>query len=161
MTDRDGRLAIGELAARSGLAPSALRYYEELGLIHSERTAGNQRRYPRTALRRVAFVRAAQRVGLSLEEARAALDRLPVDRAPSAAEWNAVARTWQRRIDRQIEDLERLRQRLTGCIGCGCLSLRKCGLYNPGDAAGAHGPGARYLLEEEYPEPEGVGRAAS
>lgn len=161
MTDRDGRLAIGELAARSGLAPSALRYYEELGLIHSERTAGNQRRYPRTTLRRVAFVRAAQRVGLSLEEARAALDRLPVDRAPSATEWNAVARTWQRRIDRQIEDLERLRQRLTGCIGCGCLSLRKCGLYNPDDAAAARGPGARYLLEEERPQPEEARGAVS
>ncbi|PJE99779.1 redox-sensitive transcriptional activator SoxR [Streptomyces carminius] len=154
MTDRDGRLSIGELAARSGLAPSALRYYEELGLIHSERTSGNQRRYPRTALRRVAFVRAAQRVGLSLEEARAALDRLPVDRAPSAAEWNAVARTWQRRIDRRIAELERLRERLTGCIGCGCLSLRKCGLYNPSDIAGTHGPGARYLVEEDRPEPE-------
>jgi MerR family redox-sensitive transcriptional activator SoxR len=148
MTDRDGRLAIGELAARSGLAPSALRYYEELGLIHSERTTGNQRRYPRTALRRVAFVRAAQRVGLSLEEARAALDRLPVERAPSATEWNAVARTWQRRIDERIAGLERLKERLTGCIGCGCLSLRKCGLYNPDDAAGSYGPGARYLMEE-------------
>ncbi|MTE21757.1 redox-sensitive transcriptional activator SoxR [Streptomyces sp. TRM43335] len=153
MTDRDGRLTIGELAARSGLAPSALRYYEQMGLIHSERTTGNQRRYARPTLRRVAFVRAAQRVGLSLEEARAALDRLPADRAPKAAEWNTVARTWQRRIDRQIADLERLKERLTGCIGCGCLSLRKCSLYNPGDVAGTHGSGARYLLEEEKPEP--------
>lgn len=152
MTDRDGRLAIGELAARSGLAPSALRYYEEMGLIHSERTTGNQRRYPRTALRRVAFVRAAQRVGLSLEEARAALDRLPVDRAPSATEWNTVARTWQRRIDARIGELERLKERLTGCIGCGCLSLRKCGLYNPDDVAGSQGPGARYLEGDALPE---------
>ncbi|MEE1942117.1 redox-sensitive transcriptional activator SoxR [Streptomyces sp. TRM 70361] len=154
MTDRDGRLSIGELAARSGLAPSALRYYEELGLIHSERTSGNQRRYPRTTLRRVAFVRAAQRVGLSLEEAGAALDRLPVDRAPTAGEWNAVARTWQRRIDRRIAELERLKERLTGCIGCGCLSLRRCALSNPRDVAGTHGPGARYLVEEDRPEPE-------
>lgn len=152
MTHRDGRLAIGELAARSGLAPSALRYYEEMGLIHSERTTGNQRRYPRTALRRVAFVRAAQQVGLSLEEVRAALDRLPVDRAPSATEWNTVARTWQRRIDARIGELERLKERLTGCIGCGCLSLRKCRLYNPGDAAGSQGPGARYLEGDPLPE---------
>ncbi|MCI0385466.1 redox-sensitive transcriptional activator SoxR [Streptomyces sp. CNQ085] len=152
MTDRDGRLAIGELAARSGLAPSALRYYEEMGLIHSERTTGNQRRYPRTALRRVAFVRAAQRVGLSLEETRAALGQLPVDRAPSATEWNAVARTWQRRIDARIGELERLKERLTGCIGCGCLSLRKCGLYNPDDVAGSQGPGARYLEGDPTPE---------
>ncbi|HZG06768.1 MAG TPA: redox-sensitive transcriptional activator SoxR [Streptomyces sp.] len=152
MTDRDGRLAIGELAARSGVAPSALRYYEELGLIHSERTTGNQRRYPRATLRRVAFVRAAQRVGLSLEEVRAALDRLPVDRAPNATEWNAVARTWQRRIDEQIAELERLKERLTGCIGCGCLSLRKCRLYNPHDIAGTHGPGPRYLLEADDPD---------
>lgn len=149
MTNRDGRLAIGELAARSGVAPSALRYYEEVGLIHSERTSGNQRRYPRATLRRVAFVRAAQRVGLSLEEVRAALDRLPADRAPNATEWNAVARTWQRRIDDRIAELERLKERLTGCIGCGCLSLRKCGLYNPHDIAGRSGPGARYLEEDE------------
>ncbi|WP_344320185.1 redox-sensitive transcriptional activator SoxR [Streptomyces macrosporus] len=156
MTDRDGRLSIGELAARSGVAPSALRYYEELGLIHSERTSGNQRRYPRTALRRVAFVRAAQRVGLSLEEVRVALDRLPADRAPNATEWNTVARTWQRRIDDRIAELERLKERLTGCIGCGCLSLRKCGLYNPHDVAGTRGSGARYLMEETEPEPEPV-----
>ena len=159
MTDREGRLAIGELAARSGLAPSALRYYEELGLIHSERTSGGQRRYARATLRRVAFVRAAQRVGLSLEEVRTALDRLPVDRAPNATEWNAVARTWQRRIDEQIAELERLKDRLTGCIGCGCLSLRKCSLYNPRDVAGEHGPGARYLLEEDQPEPARPGCA--
>lgn len=142
------RLTIGELAARSGLAASALRYYEELGLIRSERTAGGQRRYLRTTLRRVAFIRAAQRVGLSLDEARTALDELPADRTPNAAEWARVARSWQRRIDAQIADLERLRDRLTGCIGCGCLSLTKCRLYNPDDVAAASGPGARHLLPD-------------
>lgn len=104
-------------------------------------------------LRRVAFIRAAQRVGLSLEEAGAALARLPEDRAPSAAEWNAVARTWTRRIDEQIAELERLKGNLTGCIGCGCLSLRKCALYNPDDTAAARGPGARYLLGDESATP--------
>lgn len=143
---RHDLLTVGQLAARSGLAPSALRYYERLGLIHAERTAGNQRRYARTTLRRIAFVRAAQRVGLSLEEAGTALGRLPEDRAPSPAEWGAVAGTWQSRIDRQIAELELLKRKLTGCIGCGCLSLTHCALYNAGDGAGAAGPGARYLL---------------
>ncbi len=145
------RLTIGELAARSGLATSALRYYEELGLIASERTAGGQRRYPRTTLRRVAFVRAAQRVGLTLEEARTALAELPADRTPNAADWARVARSWQRRIDAQIADLERLRDSLTGCIGCGCLSLTRCRIYNPDDTAAAAGPGARYLRPDPAP----------
>ncbi|WKX69416.1 redox-sensitive transcriptional activator SoxR [Streptomyces sp. XD-27] len=152
MTSKHDRLTIGELAARSGLATSALRYYEEVGLIHAERTAGGQRRFPRATLRRVAFVRAAQQVGLSLDEARAALARLPEDRAPTATQWNAVARTWTHRIDEQIADLERLKLRLTGCIGCGCLSLRKCGLYNPEDEAADAGAGARYLLGDD-PKP--------
>ncbi len=151
MTSSSDRLAIGELAARSGLATSALRYYEELGLIRSERTAGGQRRYARSTLRRVAFVRAAQQIGLSLDEARAALDRLPSDHAPSAAEWNVVARTWGRRIDEEIASLERLKHKLKGCIGCGCLSLRKCGLYNPDDTAAGKGAGARYVLGDEPP----------
>ncbi|WP_269857973.1 redox-sensitive transcriptional activator SoxR [Streptomyces sp. RPT161] len=146
------RLTIGELAARSGLATSALRYYEELGLIHSERTAGGQRRYKRATLRRVAFIRAAQQVGLTLDEARAALAELPAERTPNATEWAQVARAWQRRIDAQIADLERLRTRLTGCIGCGCLSLTRCRLYNPADTAAQSGPGARYLLEGAPPE---------
>jgi MerR family transcriptional regulator, redox-sensitive transcriptional activator SoxR len=147
------RLTIGELAARSGLATSALRYYEEIGLIRSERTAGGQRRYHRAVLRRVAFIRAAQRVGLSLEEAGAALAELPADRPPNAAEWARVARAWQRRIDDQIAELQRLRGRLTGCIGCGCLSLTKCRLYNPDDTAGGAGPGAHYLLTDPPPRP--------
>ncbi|MFD7983561.1 redox-sensitive transcriptional activator SoxR [Kitasatospora indigofera] len=154
--NRHDLLTIGQLAERSGLATSALRYYEKLGLIHSERTAGGQRRFPRATLRRVAFVRAAQRVGLSLEEARGALDRLPEDRAPSTTDWNGVARSWQTRIDEQIADLERLKAKLTGCIGCGCLSISRCALYNAGDRAGAAGPGARYLLTRDPgtgPEP--------
>ncbi|MCP9208764.1 redox-sensitive transcriptional activator SoxR [Streptomyces cucumeris] len=149
MTSTSDLLTIGELATRSGLATSALRYYEELGLIHSRRTAGRQRRFARSTLRRVAFIRAAQQVGLSLDETRAALDRLPADRAPNATQWNAVARAWSHRIDQQIADLERLKRKLTGCIGCGCLSLRKCTLYNPTDTAAALGPGARYLLGDE------------
>ncbi|MEU1802709.1 redox-sensitive transcriptional activator SoxR [Streptomyces sp. NPDC019937] len=151
MNSSSDRLTIGELAARSGLAASALRYYEELGLIHSERTAGRQRRYTRATLRRVAFIRAAQHVGLTLDEAAEALARLPADRAPTATQWNAVARTWTHRIDQRIADLERLKRKLTGCIGCGCLSLRKCALYNPSDAASTHGPGARYLLGDTPP----------
>ncbi|MFE7752981.1 redox-sensitive transcriptional activator SoxR [Streptomyces sp. NPDC057428] len=146
-------LAIGELAARSGVAASALRYYEDLGLIRSERTAGGQRRYPRGTLRRVAFVRAAQRVGLSLEAARTALARLPQDRAPDTTEWNEVAHTWTLHIDERIAELQRLKRKLTGCIGCGCLSLRKCGLYNPDDIAAEKGPGARYLHGEEPVRP--------
>jgi len=153
MTSFSDRLTIGELAARSGLAASALRYYEELGRIHSERTAGRQRRYPRVTLRRVAFVRAAQHVGLTLDEVAEALSRLPADRAPTATQWNAVARTWTHRIDQRIADLERLKRKLTGCIGCGCLSLRKCALYNPSDTASTHGPGPRYLLGDEPPPP--------
>ncbi|MDH6116032.1 redox-sensitive transcriptional activator SoxR [Kitasatospora sp. GAS204B] len=142
----NAHLSIGELAARSGLAPSALRYYEELGLIHADRTAGGRRVFARQTLRRVAFIRAAQAVGLSLEEARAAMAGLPVDRSPTSAEWRPVATSWQARIDEQIADLQRLRDHLTGCIGCGCLSLGKCALYNPHDVQGAQGPGARKLL---------------
>ncbi|WP_045299192.1 redox-sensitive transcriptional activator SoxR [Saccharothrix sp. ST-888] len=153
---RHDLLTIGQLAERSGLATSALRYYEQLGLINSERTTGNQRRYARSTLRRVAFVRAAQRVGLSLEEARTALDRLPEDRAPSTSEWSGVAQSWQSRIDRQIAELEQLKVKLTGCIGCGCLSLARCALYNAEDRAAATGSGARYLLTRDPsagPEP--------
>ncbi|MDF2258292.1 redox-sensitive transcriptional activator SoxR [Streptantibioticus ferralitis] len=148
------RLTIGELAARIGLATSALRYYEELGLIHSERTAGGQRRYKRATLRRVGFVRAAQQVGLTLDEARSALAELPSGRTPNATEWAHVTRSWQRRIDDQIAALERLRGRFTGCIGCGCLSLTKCRLYNPADTAAAAGAGARYLLDGPAPKPQ-------
>jgi MerR family transcriptional regulator, redox-sensitive transcriptional activator SoxR len=138
-------LTIGELSERSGVATSALRYYESQGLIRSERTAGNQRRYPRAALRRVAFIRSAQRVGLRLEEISEALATLPENRTPTRADWARLSRSWRPRIDAQIERLERLRAKLDGCIGCGCLSLRTCALNNPDDEVAPRGPGAVFL----------------
>jgi MerR family transcriptional regulator, redox-sensitive transcriptional activator SoxR len=147
-------LTISELAARSGAAPSALRYYEELGLITAERTAGNQRRYARYMLRRVAFIKAGRRLGLSLVEIKLALDRLPSGKAPTRKEWGRAARMWQSRIRDRIAELERLSDTLGSCIGCGCLSLRTCGLYNAEDEAGTHGAGARWLLEPDgAPDP--------
>ena len=145
MVDKTHPLTVGELAQRSGVAPSALRYYEAQGLISSVRTTGNQRRYERSTLRRVAFIRAAQRVGLSLDEIIAALSTLPGGRTPSPADWARLSRDWRPRINEQIERLERLRDKLDGCIGCGCLSLETCSLQNPDDVAAARGPGAAYL----------------
>ena len=139
-------LTIGELSKRSGVAPSALRYYEEVGLISSERTSGNQRRYLRPTLRRVAFIRAAQRVGLTLDEIAEALDTLPRDHAPTKADWTRLSRSWRPRIDAQIERLERLRDKLDGCIGCGCLSIKQCPLRNPWDELSRQGPGPRLLM---------------
>jgi MerR family redox-sensitive transcriptional activator SoxR len=138
-------ITIGQLAERSGVATSALRFYEAQGLIRSERTAGNQRRFPRAELRRVAFVRAAQQVGLSLEEIQSALGTLPQERTPTKADWERLSAGWRPRIDAQIRALEELRDKLTSCIGCGCLSLRKCALSNPKDVVAAQGSGARYL----------------
>ncbi len=138
-------LTIGELASRSGFAASALRYYEAQGLITATRTAGNQRRYPRATLRRLAFVRSAQQVGLSLEEISAALGSLPNGRTPTKADWSRLSHQWRGRLDEQIERLERLRDRLDGCIGCGCLSLKRCQLQNRDDQAAPRGPGAVYL----------------
>jgi MerR family redox-sensitive transcriptional activator SoxR len=140
-------LSIGELSARSGVAPSALRYYERLGLIYSRRNSGNQRRYEPAQLRRVAFIRIAASVGLSLEEIRAALSSLPDSRTPTKADWERLSRRWRSRIDDQITLLQRLRDDLTGCIGCGCLSLRTCRLSNPSDALAAEGAGPRRLLQ--------------
>lgn len=142
-------LTIGELAERSGLAGSALRFYESQGLIRAERTAGNQRRYARSMLRRVAFVRAAQRVGLSLEEIAQALGSLPEHRTPTKTDWTRVSRDWTARIDRQIADLHRLQDKLTGCIGCGCLSLRTCALSNAQDEQGSLAPGPAWLSTPE------------
>ena len=139
-------LSIGELAARAGLAHSALRFYETQGLITSTRTDGGQRRYHRDVLRRVAFVRVAQRVGLSLDEIRDALATLPSSRTPNKADWARLSQAWRPRLDEQIAVLEGLRDELTECIGCGCLSFRACALYNPGDAASQLGTGPRYLL---------------
>lgn len=145
MVDKAHPLTIGELAERSGVAPSALRYYETQRLIFSIRTTGNQRRYERSTLRRVAFIRAAQRVGLSLEEITAALSTLPDNRTPSRSDWARLSQDWRPRIEEQIVRLERLRDKLDGCIGCGCLSLETCSLQNPDDEVAARGPGAVYL----------------
>jgi MerR family redox-sensitive transcriptional activator SoxR len=141
-------LTIGEVAERSGVSPSALRFYEREGLIAAARTGGNQRRYPREVLRRVAFVKVAQTVGLDLDHIRDTLDALPEGRTPTKADWARISRQWRPLLDQRIAELTRLRDELTECIGCGCLSLRACALYNPADRARLSGPGARYLLGE-------------
>ncbi|HVB26857.1 MAG TPA: redox-sensitive transcriptional activator SoxR [Mycobacteriales bacterium] len=138
-------LTIGEVAQRSGVAASALRFYEREGLIASARTSGGQRRYPRAALRRIAFVRAARHVGLSLEEVRDALATLPEARTPTRADWARISRQWRRRLQAEIDALTALRDGLDSCIGCGCLTLGRCRVLNPGDVAAARGPGAVYL----------------
>ncbi len=139
-------LTIGEVARRSGVASSALRFYEERGLIGSVRAGSGHRRYPRPVLRRIAFIVFAQRVGLTLEEIRTELDRLPADRAPTRRDWSRLSSGWTARIDRRIAELERLKAGLTECIGCGCLSLERCKLANPGDHASRLGPGPRYWV---------------
>lgn len=149
-------LPIGEVASRAGIPASALRFYEVEGLIESLRSTGGQRRFHRDVLRRLAFIRIAQRVGLSLEEIRQALARLPSARTPTKADWARLSRSWRPRLDAQIATLEKLRDRLSSCIGCGCLSLQACALYNPDDAAAALGAGPRYLLGDS---PDDLGRA--
>ena len=139
-------LTIGEVAARTGVPTSALRFYERQQLIGAQRSEGGQRRIHRDELRRIAFIRVAQRVGLTLDEIRAALATLPGGRTPTAADWQRLSRSWRPRLDEQIAVLQRLRDQLSSCIGCGCLSLRACHLYNPDDVAAAHGTGPRYLL---------------
>ncbi|UGY92158.1 redox-sensitive transcriptional activator SoxR [Streptomyces gobiensis] len=134
-------LTIGELAERSGVATSALRFYERNELIHSRRTSGNQRRFPRDTLRRVAFIRASQRVGISLEDIRAVLALLPENRTPTREDWARVSECWRSDLNSRIKHLEELRDHLTDCIGCGCLSLDRCALANPQDVAAEHGPG--------------------
>ena len=138
-------LTIGELSERSGVATSALRFYEERGLIESRRTTGNQRRYTKATLRRVAFVRTAQRVGLTLEEIGSALATLPDARTPTKSDWHRLSNAWRPRLDEQIRRIELLRDRLDSCIGCGCLSLKSCWLTNPDDEMAADGPGAVLL----------------
>ena len=137
------RLSIGELSGRSGVAASAIRFYEARGLLTSERSPGGQRLFPRAALRRLAFIAAAQMVGLTLEEIRAALARLPEQRTPTRADWQELSVGWRSQLDLRIAALERLRDDLTGCVGCGCLSLRRCRLYNRGDTAATEGRGSR------------------
>lgn len=136
-------LTVGEVAARAGIAVSALHFYETKGLIRSERSSGNQRRYARGVLRLVAVIKAAQRVGIPLEEIKAALDTLPPDRSPSADEWTALSLRWKDDLDGRIAELVRLRDHLDNCIGCGCLSVDRCPLHNPNDRLGREGPGAR------------------
>lgn len=153
-------LTIGELSARTGVAPSALRFYEERGLIASERTAAGHRRYPRATTRRVAFVVFAQRVGLTLEEIRAELSKLPTDRVPGGEDWERLSAPWLARIDERIAELQRLRRGLGECIGCGCLSVERCRMVNPGDRAAAAGPGPRFWLGDERPPATDASAAA-
>ena len=138
-------LTIGEVSARSGVAASALRFYEREGLIAARRTDGNQRRYDRAVLRRIAFIQAGRAAGIPLERIHAALDTLPRERAPNTRDWQRLSRSWRQDLDARIATLQALRTRLTTCIGCGCLSLTKCALLNPEDEAAAGGPGAHYL----------------
>jgi MerR family redox-sensitive transcriptional activator SoxR len=146
MTDT---LTIGEVAKRSGVAASALRFYEERGLITSERHASGHRRYPRAVLRRIAFIVFAQRIGLTLDEIAGELARLPSERVPTGQDWSRLSRAWTSRIEERIAELERLKAGLTECIGCGCLSLDRCQFANPGDRAARLGPGPRYWIADK------------
>lgn len=146
-------MPIGELAQRAGLASSALRYYEREGLIAGGRSAGGRRQYPRHVLRRLAFIRAAQAIGLTLPDIRAALATLPDARTPTKHDWEKLSRAWLPLLDARIAELQRLHDKLTGCIGCGCLSLKACQLYNPADCAASKGSGARYLAGDRPVEP--------
>jgi MerR family redox-sensitive transcriptional activator SoxR len=138
-------LTVGQLAARGGVTVSALHFYDAEGLIHSTRTAGNQRRYPREVLRRVAFIRASQQVGIPLRRIRQALDALPERRTPTRRDWEKLSATWRTDVDERITRLQHLRDRLSGCIGCGCLSLNVCKLVNPEDILAEQGPGPHNL----------------
>jgi MerR family transcriptional regulator, redox-sensitive transcriptional activator SoxR len=146
-------LTIGELSRRSGVAASALRFYEDEALVTSLRGPGGQRRYARDALRRVAFIRAAQTIGLRLDEIRESLASLPSMRTPNKVDWARLSKRWRPLLDERIKALTTLRDQLDACIGCGCLSLTACKLYNPADAAGSRGNGARYLLGDARPDP--------
>ena len=141
-------LTIGEVAQRSGVAASALRFYERRGLIAASRTDGNQRRYERAVLRRIAFIQAGRAAGITLTEIGAALEGLPTHRTPSRRDWERLSKRWRDDLDARIETLQALRNRLTTCIGCGCLSIDRCELLNPDDEAGAEGPGAHYLTTD-------------
>lgn len=144
-------LTIGEVSRRSGVASSALRFYEQRGLITSDRAGSGHRRYPRAVLRRIAFIVFAQRVGLTLDEIGAELAKLPPERAPTRRDWSRLSRTWTSRIDQRIAELERLKVGLTECIGCGCLSLERCKLANPGDRAASLGAGPRFWVGDPPP----------
>jgi MerR family redox-sensitive transcriptional activator SoxR len=152
----DDELTIGELCARSGVSITALRFYERQGLISARRTDGNQRRYARVTLRRIALIRAGKAAGIPLEQIRAALETLPHDHTPTKRDWERLSRRWRRELAQRIETLQAIQTRLTGCIGCGCLSLKRCGLINWGDEAARLGAGAHYLLR---PSPREQGLA--
>jgi MerR family redox-sensitive transcriptional activator SoxR len=154
-------LTIGEVARRSGVAASALRFYEQRGLIASERAGSGHRRYARPVLRQIAFIVFAQRIGLTLDEIGTELARLPADRAPTRRDWSRLTRSWAARVDQRIAELERLRQGLTECIGCGCLSLDRCRFANPGDRVGRRGPGPRYWLGDSPPGGRAIAEAGS
>ncbi|HVM34471.1 MAG TPA: redox-sensitive transcriptional activator SoxR [Actinomycetota bacterium] len=141
-------LSVGEVAERSGFAPSAIRYYEREGLVPAERSAGGQRRFNRSVLRRLAFISAARHVGLSLDEIRAALESLPRSRTPTGTDWTRISKRWRQRLDGEIDALIALRDGLDSCIGCGCLSLKRCAISNPRDVAARYGPGAAYLPKQ-------------
>ena len=147
LTSRD-LLPIGEMARRTGLSVSAIRFYEERGLVEPVRTAGNQRRYLRSDLRRISFILIAQQLGLSLTEIAEELKRLPHGRTPTAGDWRTISAAIRGRIEQRIAELERVRDRLDGCIGCGCLSLKHCAIYNPGDTLAQEGPGPRKVLAD-------------
>ena len=144
----ESELTIGEVAERSGVAASALRFYERRGLIGTTRTDGNQRRFDRSVLRRIAFIQAGRAAGITLTEIGAALEGLPTHRTPSRRDWERLSKRWRDDLDARIETLQALRNRLSTCIGCGCLSIDKCDLLNPGDEAAARGAGAHYLRED-------------
>ena len=146
-------LTIGDMARRTGLAVSAIRYYEDMGLVHPGRNAGGQRRYARSDIRRLSFVMIAQEFGFTLPQIRAELDRLPRGRAPTKSDWARISTAFRRELDAKIAGLETLRDKLDGCIGCGCLSLNACRLYNPEDRARRSGPGPRYLMGDR-PNPQ-------
>lgn len=153
MTDQ---LTISEVSERSGFPASALRFYERKGLLHPTRTDGNQRRYDRAVLRRLAFIAAARHVGLTLDEVARTMDLLPEDRTPTKKDWDRISRSWRTRLDAEIVALEKLRDGLTGCIGCGCLSLQRCRMSNPNDVLATEGPGAVFLPEPLHPHEEGA-----
>ncbi len=161
MQGKDSWLTIGALAQRAGVATSAVRFYEAQGLLRGSRTEGNQRRYAKETLRRVAFIRIAQGVGLSLDEVRAALATLPEQRTPTPADWARLSRAWKPLIEARITALAALRDQLDSCIGCGCLSLKTCKLYNPADSAARLGSGPRYLLGDRPPRPNTSSKAGA
>lgn len=156
MSESDDLLTVGDVAERCGLAASAVRYYDDRGLITSTRTPGGQRRFHRDTIRRIAFITAAQAVGRRLDEVADALASLPDERTPTHADWNRVASTWRPRLDEQVDRLIALRDQLDACIGCGCLSLDRCAMYNPADVAARLGPGPRYLLGETLDDATGT-----